>query len=153
MRKVVILAFVALGALGVGAVATAHDDDGSSHNGARLNGYQEVSSVSTTGFGSFHIKFNKDMTADYVLSYKGIETPVQQAHIHFGHSARSTGRSRCGSATATPPRLPRRRSSGTAARRPLRLCPCVPRAAELSGHDHRRRHPGRSAGRAIVEGR
>mgnify|MGYP005606352315 CR=1 FL=1 len=68
MRKVVILAFVALGVLGVGAVATADDDDGSSQNGARLNGYQEVSSVSTTGFGSFHIKFNKDMTADYVLS-------------------------------------------------------------------------------------
>ena len=30
MRKVVILAFVAIGALGVGAVATAQDDDGSS---------------------------------------------------------------------------------------------------------------------------
>ena len=60
MRKVVILAFVALGVLGVGAVATAHDSDGSSHNGARLNGYQEVTSISTTGFGSFHIKFNKD---------------------------------------------------------------------------------------------
>jgi hypothetical protein len=125
MRKVVILAFVALGVLGVGAVATAHDDDGSSHDGARLNGYQEVSSVSTTGFGSFHIKFNKDMTADYVLSYKGIETPVQQSHIHFAQ------RSVNGpievwlcdgdpAAAPTPPGPPARQPGGTP---PLPVCP------------------------------
>jgi hypothetical protein len=87
MRKVAIVAFVAIGVLGVGAVATAHDDDGSGHNGARLNGYQEVTSISTTGFGSFHIKFNKNDTADYVLSYRGIETPVTQSHIHFAQRA------------------------------------------------------------------
>ena len=89
MRKVVILAFVAIGVLGVGAAATAQDDDGSSQNGARLNGYQEVTSISTTGFGSFHIKFNKDDTADYVLSYRGIETPVTQAHIHFAQRSQN----------------------------------------------------------------
>jgi CHRD domain len=84
MRKVAIIAaFVALGVLGVGAVATADDDDGSGPNSARLNGYQEGTSVSTTGFGSFHIKINKNMTADYVLSYRDVETPVSQAHIHF----------------------------------------------------------------------
>ncbi|MDP9491198.1 MAG: hypothetical protein M3P42_03215, partial [Actinomycetota bacterium] len=67
MRKVAIIAaLVALGVLGVGAVATADDDDGSGPNSARLNGYQEGTSVSSTGFGSFHIKINKDMTADYV---------------------------------------------------------------------------------------
>lgn len=87
MRKVAALAFVAIGVLGVGAVATAHDDDGSSHNGARLNGYQEVTSISTTGFGSLHIKFNKNDTADYVLSYRDIETPVTQSHIHFAQRA------------------------------------------------------------------
>jgi hypothetical protein len=89
MRKVVILAFVAIGVLGVGAAATAQDDDGSSQNGARLNGYQEVTSISTTGFGSFHIKFNKDDTADYVLSYRGVETPVTQAHIHFAQRSQN----------------------------------------------------------------
>ena len=89
MRKVVILAFIAIGVLGVGAAATAQDDDGSSQNGARLNGYQEVTSISTTGFGSFHIKFNKDDTADYVLSYRGIETPVTQAHIHFAQRSQN----------------------------------------------------------------
>jgi hypothetical protein len=83
MRKVAIALFVAVGVLGVGAVATADDDDGSGQNSARLNGYQESTSVSTTGFGSFHIKFNRDNTADYVLSYRDMETPVTQAHIHF----------------------------------------------------------------------
>jgi hypothetical protein len=83
MRKVAIVLFVAMGVLGMGAVATADEDEGGGPGRARLNGYQEVSSVSTTGFGSFRIKFNKDMTADYVLSYRDMETPVTQAHIHF----------------------------------------------------------------------
>lgn len=84
MRKVAILvALLGTGVLAVGAVAIAGDGDGSGPNSARLNGYQEVSSVSTTGFGSFHIKFNRNMTADYVLSYRDMETPVSQAHIHF----------------------------------------------------------------------
>jgi hypothetical protein len=87
MRKVAILAFVALGVLGVGAVATADDDDGSGSGGARLNGYQEVTSISTTGFGSFHIKFNKNMTADYVLSYRDLENNANQGHIHFAQRA------------------------------------------------------------------
>jgi CHRD domain len=84
MRKVAVLAVLgAIGVLSVGAVAIAGDGDGSGKNGARLNGYQEVSSVSTTGFGSFRIKFNSNQTADYVLSYRDVETPVSQAHIHF----------------------------------------------------------------------
>jgi CHRD domain len=86
MRKVALLAVLAaIGVLSVGAVAVADDDDGSGRNSARLNGYQETpSSVSTTGFGSFHIKINRNQTADYVLSYRDVETPVTQAHIHFG---------------------------------------------------------------------
>jgi CHRD domain len=87
MRKVAVLAFVALGVLGVGAVATADNNDGSSNGGARLNGYQEVTSVSTTGFGSFHIKFNRNMTADYVLSYRDMDADVTQGHIHFAQRA------------------------------------------------------------------
>jgi hypothetical protein len=85
MRKVALLAVLgAIGVLSVGAVAVADDDDGSGRNAARLNGYQEVSSVSTTGFGSFRLDINhRDQTADYVLSYRDVETPVTQAHIHF----------------------------------------------------------------------
>jgi hypothetical protein len=84
MRKVAVLAVLgAVGVLSVGAVAIAGDGGGSGKNSARLNGYQEVSSISTTGFGSFRIKFNSNRTADYVLSYRDVETPVSQAHIHF----------------------------------------------------------------------
>jgi hypothetical protein len=88
MRKIAIALFVAVGVLGIGAVATADDDDGSGPNSARLNGYQETSggtagSVSTLGFGSFHIKIKRNMTAEWVLSYRDVETPVTMAHIHF----------------------------------------------------------------------
>ncbi len=90
MRKVALLGILVLtGVLSVGAVAIADDDGGNGPNGARMNGYQEVSSVSTTGFGSFHIKFNRDMTAEYVLSYRDIETPVTQAHIHFAQRSQN----------------------------------------------------------------
>src|ERR687891_737016 len=66
------------------AAAIGHDGDGSSRDGARLNGYQEVSSISTTGFGSFHMKISNDgQSVDYTLSYRGIESAVTQAHIHF----------------------------------------------------------------------
>jgi CHRD domain len=85
MKKVALFAvFGLIGVLSVGAVAIADDGDGSGPNSARLNGYQEGTSVSTTGFGSFHIKINRrTQTADYVLTYRDVETPVSQAHIHF----------------------------------------------------------------------
>jgi hypothetical protein len=85
MRKVLLLvALLGTGVLSVAAVAIGHDGDGSGRDGARLNGYQEVSSVSTAGFGSFHMKVNKDgESVDYTLSYRGLESAVTQAHIHF----------------------------------------------------------------------
>jgi CHRD domain len=92
MRKVALLAaLLGAGVLAVGAVAVANDDDGSGRNGARLNSYQETaSSISTTGFGSFHLKVNGDeQSVDYTLSYQGLESAVTQAHIHFAQ--RSVG--------------------------------------------------------------
>src|SRR5918992_1886978 len=94
MRKVAVALFVAVGVLGVGAVATADDDDGSSKNGARLNGYQEVhsggGSISTRGFGSFHYKISRDkQSVSYALSFKNLESAATMAHIHFAQ--RSVG--------------------------------------------------------------
>jgi hypothetical protein len=93
MRKVALLAvIVAAGVLSVGTVAVADDDDGSGRNGGRLNGYQEVTSISTTGFGSFHWKLNRsEESIDYVLSYKDLESAVTQAHIHFAQRAANGG--------------------------------------------------------------
>jgi CHRD domain-containing protein len=110
MRKVAILVFVALGVLGVGAVATADDNDGSSKNGARLNGYQEPPSISTTGFGSFSIDINRrSETADYVLSYRDMQSDVTMAHIHFAQRSVNGGitvwlcRNPTAPASPTPP--------------------------------------------------
>jgi CHRD domain len=93
MRKVALLAVLAaIGVLSVGAVAIADDDDGSGKNGARLNGYQEVTSISTTGFGSFHLKINRgEESVDYTLSYRGLESDATQSHIHFAQRAANGG--------------------------------------------------------------
>jgi hypothetical protein len=85
MKKLVLASFMAVGVLAIGAVATAHDGDGSGRNGARLNSYQEVSSISTTGFGSFRLDIHrKSESVDYVLSYRGLQSDATMAHIHFG---------------------------------------------------------------------
>jgi hypothetical protein len=118
MRKVVLVCMLALGALGIGATAIAHDDDGSGPNGARLNGYQEVTSISTTGFGSFHMDINRrSETVDYVLSYKGMQSDVTMAHIHFAQ------RSVNGPITVWLCRNPTAPSSPTPPARPGPLCP------------------------------
>lgn len=93
MRRVALLAALgALGVLSVGAVAIAGDGDGSGKNGARLNGYQEPPSISTTGFGSFHMKINRGGdSVDYALSYRGLESDVTMAHIHFAQRSVNGG--------------------------------------------------------------
>ncbi len=62
----------------------------------RLSGFNEVhfsagppatlrGAVSTQASGSFYATLNKSQDSiDYVLSYKGLEGTVTQAHIHFG---------------------------------------------------------------------
>jgi hypothetical protein len=93
MRKVLLLvAVLGTGVLSVAAVAIGHDGDGSGRNSARLNGYQEVSSISTAGFGSFHMKINNDgESVDYTLSYRDLESAVTQAHIHFAQRSVNGG--------------------------------------------------------------
>src|SRR4029453_10971189 len=50
----------------------------------RLDGYEEVPAVSTTGNGTFRATINPDQTITYSLSYADLQGTVQQAHIHFG---------------------------------------------------------------------
>jgi hypothetical protein len=73
------------GLLGVVAAATA--GGGSSDVREHLTGYEEVPSLSTTGFGELRARVRSDKI-DYRLSYGGLEGDVTQAHIHFG--AKST---------------------------------------------------------------
>ena len=52
---------------------------------ATLSGFQEVPSVSTTGFGSFHARLVSDEEIEYTFTYAGLEGGHSLfAHIHFG---------------------------------------------------------------------
>jgi hypothetical protein len=51
--------------------------------GARLGGYQEVPSISTTGRGTFTAKVSNGQI-EYRLSYSNLEGTAAQAHIHLG---------------------------------------------------------------------
>jgi CHRD domain len=49
-----------------------------------LTGYEEVPALSTPGVGDFQIDLNRAGDAlDYTLTFSGLETDGQQAHIHF----------------------------------------------------------------------
>jgi hypothetical protein len=82
---------VVLGAVGVGTYAAVAGDRFSKLK-ADLVGYQEVPAVSTTGFGTFEGRVNRDRTElTYKVSYGGLEGNVTQSHIHFGQKGVAAG--------------------------------------------------------------
>jgi hypothetical protein len=74
----------AVAVLGVGAVATAHGGKRGFHE--RLTGFEEAPiTLSTPGVGTFKAQVNRrDAEVNYRLTFSGLESDVQQAHIHFG---------------------------------------------------------------------
>lgn len=69
--------------LALAASAAFADRDGDKIR-ARLTGYEESPSVSTTGRGEFEAKISRDEgLIEYELSYSGLVGTVQQSHIHF----------------------------------------------------------------------
>lgn len=95
VRMLLILAVFVLGAAAIVTAAVAFD--GSQFN-ARLSGYQEIPTLSTSGHGSFHASINRAETEiRYTLSYKGpfdanpAGGAVTQSHIHLGARAFSGG--------------------------------------------------------------
>lgn len=59
---------------------------------SRMGGYQEAPPISTVGSGSFEANVNGAGDAiEYTLSYRSLEGPVTQAHIHFGQRNVSGG--------------------------------------------------------------
>jgi hypothetical protein len=65
--------------------ATAKDEN-SNHARARLDGYQETPTLSTTGHGQFEARINEN-SIDYTLTFADLESAVIQAHIHLGRPA------------------------------------------------------------------
>jgi hypothetical protein len=83
VRKLVLtstLLGVALVTVIVAAAALAGGDNG--RGGAKLNGWQETPSISTTGHGSFRVKVRSD-GIHYTLKYEDLENNAAVAHIHF----------------------------------------------------------------------
>jgi hypothetical protein len=93
--KLALLAAIAALAVG-GAVAAGKSGGHGKHHGATfkaaLIGYEEVPAVSTTGSGSFKATLNRaGDKVSWKLSYRDLEAPVQQAHVHFGQPSVNGG--------------------------------------------------------------
>ena len=91
MKRFVFASLVA-GALLIVVAATAavtHDNNGKSGK-ASLDSFQEVTTLATTGRGSFRIRVRSD-GLHYKLSYSGVESNVLFAHIHLGRTAINGG--------------------------------------------------------------
>lgn len=77
----------------------AHRDDGRHHGSssgksfrATLVGYEEVPAISSPASGSFKATLNRaGDRLSWRLSYRGVGTPVQQAHVHFGQAGVNGG--------------------------------------------------------------
>jgi hypothetical protein len=87
MKRILILAAVAV--LTVGALGTVSASDDHSERKdvkAKLSGFGEVPSISTTGSGRLRLRVDSaGTTITYELSYLGLEGgAVTGAHLHFG---------------------------------------------------------------------
>lgn len=93
MRRITVLALLVLGItvtlLAPGALA----DTGARSFTARLNGFEETPSISTTGRGSFAATLTSSTTLSYRLSYTTEMTSggALAAHIHLGQRSVAGG--------------------------------------------------------------
>jgi hypothetical protein len=67
-------------------------DDDSDQFRARLIGYNEPPSISSTGSGAFRAKLSRSETSfEYELGFQDLAADVTQAHIHLGQRAVNGG--------------------------------------------------------------
>lgn len=84
---------VAAAALAIAAYALAGGSGpGFNHLSETLQGYQEVPSTSTAGTATFTADVAKDgQSIAWRMTYGGLESAVQQSHIHFGQRSVNGG--------------------------------------------------------------
>lgn len=85
-RTGLILAVALAGALALTALAsygTAALGKKGELKAKRMSGYLEVPSISTTGRGTIDVKINNSSTLEYKLTYSGLSSNAQFAHIHI----------------------------------------------------------------------
>lgn len=110
-RRFLLLGTVAVLGLGVASYAVAGALDGPGHVPqskrfhSEMNGFQEVPSVSTMGFGELDAWLVNDTTLHYVFRYAGLEGGASLfAHIHVGQRSVNGGVSAflCGGGNKPP---------------------------------------------------
>jgi hypothetical protein len=81
MRKLLVFTYI----VGVFAAAGLIAQSGTKNVRARLTSFHEVPAISSAATGEFRGRINStDSQLEYELEYSGLESPVTQAHIHFG---------------------------------------------------------------------
>jgi hypothetical protein len=96
---------IAVAAKGFGPLHR-HDPPNAKEFHARLNGYQETPSVSSTGIGDFRAKLVEPEKLHYVFRYQDLEGGASLfAHVHFGQRSVAGGVSffLCGGSTKPTP--------------------------------------------------
>ena len=97
--RVILVGLAGVAAACLGASSLMAGDDDRDHGrskrffvSAKLQGFQEVPTLSTTGNGRFWAVVDTEAnTISYKLSYEGLEGSVVQAHVHLGARAVNGG--------------------------------------------------------------
>jgi hypothetical protein len=90
MKRFAILLLIAL--VGGAALVWADSDDrGGNSFFTRLEGFQEVPAISSTGSGELRLRIGED-TIEYVLTYQDLEgTTTTASHVHLGQKSVNGG--------------------------------------------------------------
>ena len=85
----------AVAVVSVAVAATVAVAGGGNNIREQLSGYEEAPlALSTPGQGEFEARLDKT-SISYRLSYRDLEAPVNQAHIHFGAEGQTGGSAWC----------------------------------------------------------
>jgi hypothetical protein len=85
----VLATFVLVGISATSAQGSDDNDDGRIR--ADLIGFREVPAISTEGGGTFRARMVDDDAFTFRLTYKDLESPITQSHIHVGQRRVSGG--------------------------------------------------------------
>lgn len=94
MKRILILATVAVLTVGAFSTVSASNEQNERKDvKAKLSGFAEVPSISTTGTGKLRLSIDKtNTTITYELSYSGLQVgPATMAHLHLGQPGVSGG--------------------------------------------------------------
>jgi hypothetical protein len=103
MKSILKIILIPVFVMALSASVWADSDDNSFK--AKLEGYQEVPTLSSPGSGKFSASLLPDGSLQYVISYQNLQGTPFMSHIHLGNRGTNGGIMvwLCGNAPATPP--------------------------------------------------